>query len=1366
MLIFKRIKQLMKYFIIIASFFITHVCYSQNFINRAGAANTVIDQRLGAAQNFFLPRLNDTTLSGGLDTIGNLIYDRLRGKIAIRDTVLTGGHKFTFLFKQDDTISTLATQYDLTLLTADNGLTKTGSNTQLGGALIQNTTIDAGSLYNLAITSSGSGTPFRVTNTGSGNGVFINTFSGTGSALSAQSNNANVISAFAFGTGYGASLVSTSNIGMYASTTSGPAGVAVDVNPSSTNTSQTILQLKRYTSGTAANNIAGRIEFITEPSSGTVDVTSGYVESGWEDATFATRKSFMALYTTFNGSTTRKANLSSSGQWTWDGYPALTAQVDTTTYKPVAIDGSGNVVKMSGWPGSGGTFATNNIGTGFAWVATPSGDIKRVANGYGVIWDSTGTANSLTAKADTSTLKAVYLPIHLNASKTIDQNAFNIYFTGGGEVKSDSFRITTSATFGSPTALLGVGDSYMQGFRPCVPDTIFFDRLTDIYNLTPLNYGVSSTGIWRADSIHNYRVNPGHSNLSFVWAGFNDVRRGGITNDTTYRKIITGLKSIIANQFLKSYVAGGSSGTGITRYGTWTTTYICAAVGGKSANNGAYTNTNNDSIVYVFPSSDTTVTIGTINGDGHAAGYNMGTFDIYIDGTLWGSFNGLNADGISDGFNDNARSPNSFIITGLSNAVHTIKIVNTSTDYLVVDYFGHLIGASMARPLLIAHAPYNNITGFAVSPNKGSVAAMDKLNDQIDSMVAVTAVGWPIFVVQTNNCLDTLTGICTDNIHPNNTGDIQITNCVLAELPVANTDVQDGTLAFTGTYFKGAANGVTHLIPWLDETLQQSDTSLFIRNQTAFDQNGAFRITGASLLKNKLTVGSASLSDGSDQLDVLTTAGHMRVLGFASQHYWQSIDNTNTTGVPFNFGAGTINFGVISGGGTTNYATFNNAAANKFTITGNALINSTVRIGSNISPLDAPVTIGTLSTTKGYLSLKKTDAITDQKIWDKVIENDSTFTFRTVDDVSITPDSIYYVTRSGIRPNRFIIPKATLNLGYLNMQGNGLGAYFNRIIGANKDSIILRSTTATRQMMVMDTANGRFERMDIPSGATTIYNGDATLLADRNIASGGFTLRLTGANNSDTLMSIINTGTSSTALFANGTLFGIDAQSANVGLRAFGTSIGMTAEGATNEGAIIKSDAVRGATIQSVPATTNTVQEVIRLERGSTGGPGGNGIGGSADFYNKLSDNSSNVSNQIISKWTNATVGSRTSQFSITGVNSTTTGTVLTIDGDGTLTTAGKRIVAPVTSSAGTLTIGNAEFYCFNGTTTTWTLPAVTGTAGTIYYLKNIGSGTITLNADSGSNEIYSTSAVNTLAITAGTSVILISNGTFFTTNN
>jgi hypothetical protein len=84
-------------------------------------------------------------------------------------------------------------------------------------------------------------------------------------------------------------------------------------------------------------------------------------------------------------------------------------------------------------------------------------------------------------------------------------------------------------------------------------------------------------------------------------------------------------------------------------------------------------------------------------------------------------------------------------------------------------------------------------------------------------------------------------------------------------------------------------------------------------------------------------------------------------------------------------------------------------------------------------------------------------------------------------------------------------------------------------------------------------------------------------------------------------------------------------------------------------------------------------------------------------------------------------------------------------------------------SSAGTLTLATTyTHYVFTGTTTTWTLPAVSGTTSHIFYIKNRGSGAITLNAAAAANEIYTTSAVNTVTINAGESYMLLSDGTYW----
>jgi hypothetical protein len=90
-------------------------------------------------------------------------------------------------------------------------------------------------------------------------------------------------------------------------------------------------------------------------------------------------------------------------------------------------------------------------------------------------------------------------------------------------------------------------------------------------------------------------------------------------------------------------------------------------------------------------------------------------------------------------------------------------------------------------------------------------------------------------------------------------------------------------------------------------------------------------------------------------------------------------------------------------------------------------------------------------------------------------------------------------------------------------------------------------------------------------------------------------------------------------------------------------------------------------------------------------------------------------------------------------------------------------VVRQNVSSAGTLTLATTYTnYIFSGTSSTWTLPPVSGTTNHVFYIKNRGSGIITLNTAASANELYTTSPVNTLAINPGESYMLISDGTYF----
>lgn len=76
-------------------------------------------------------------------------------------------------------------------------------------------------------------------------------------------------------------------------------------------------------------------------------------------------------------------------------------------------------------------------------------------------------------------------------------------------------------------------------------------------------------------------------------------------------------------------------------------------------------------------------------------------------------------------------------------------------------------------------------------------------------------------------------------------------------------------------------------------------------------------------------------------------------------------------------------------------------------------------------------------------------------------------------------------------------------------------------------------------------------------------------------------------------------------------------------------------------------------------------------------------------------------------------------------------------------------------SGAGTLTLGAATIYVFSGTTATWSLPTVAGTvADRVYFVKNKGSGILTINVVGGGSTIYTTSAVASLSINPGESYI------------
>lgn len=85
------------------------------------------------------------------------------------------------------------------------------------------------------------------------------------------------------------------------------------------------------------------------------------------------------------------------------------------------------------------------------------------------------------------------------------------------------------------------------------------------------------------------------------------------------------------------------------------------------------------------------------------------------------------------------------------------------------------------------------------------------------------------------------------------------------------------------------------------------------------------------------------------------------------------------------------------------------------------------------------------------------------------------------------------------------------------------------------------------------------------------------------------------------------------------------------------------------------------------------------------------------------------------------------------------------------------------TSAAGsaTLAVNDNGICLFTGSTATWTLPTPTGNSGNPIWIKNQGSGNLTVASASGS-QIYTTSAQSTVTVSAGSALRLVCDGTYW----
>jgi acyl-CoA thioesterase I len=321
-----------------------------------------------------------------------------------------------------------------------------------------------------------------------------------------------------------------------------------------------------------------------------------------------------------------------------------------------------------------------------------------------------------------------------------------------------------------------------------------------------------------------------------------------------------------------------------------------------------------------------------------------------------------------------------------------------------------------------------------------------------------------------------------------------------------------------------------------------------------------------------------------------------------------------------------------------------------------------------------------------------------------------------------------------------------LYLGY-----NGTNWYeINRALAAGTATITadngLTANTATNVQLGSTTSSGSPLLHD-----TYVNGGDHEFIINNSRSTFTYALQVLNPN-------VSGAG----GIYATGQTFAIKGQGGNLGIYGVAPNYGVVGESTATGGGGV---GVQGLTIdglallaQAESSTGTGVQTLVNIVRHNASPS--NGMGASLDFKLTASNNTTDVSNQVISKYTDVTVGTRTSQLLFTGVNSASTGTILSINAGGALLYT----VNTVSGTTNTLTATSKYIQVFTGSSgTTWTLPAI-GNTGLTFIIKNRGSAAITLNSNAGGNDIYTTSAVNTLTINAGESYTISDDGTKFIT--